>query len=78
MATFASNPRRADCPECYSRNVIVLTVTTTVVSLYCLGCEHLFAAEVFPSREDACLGQPLATQAPSPRVVSIFRSMPRP
>ena len=78
MASFEPPTRRADCPECYSRNVLALTVTTTVVSLYCLGCEHLFAAEVFPNQEDARLDQPPVTQPPSPRVVSLFRSLPGP
>ena len=46
MAVLGPHPERASCPTCGSRNVLMVAATDAVASLYCLACEHLFAAGV--------------------------------
>jgi len=46
MAVFGPHPERAYCPACDSRNVLVVAATDAIASLFCLTCEHLFAADV--------------------------------
>jgi hypothetical protein len=49
MAVVEPRAPATICPECGSRNLLVVAVAATAVSHYCLGCERLFASDVKPS-----------------------------
>jgi len=52
MTVVAANTNLSECPACGSHKVLVVAQTATVASVYCLSCEHLFAAEVAPGQQD--------------------------
>jgi hypothetical protein len=51
MTVFGPQTQLADCPECHGRNVLVVAATATAASLYCLACEHLFAASIAQAQQ---------------------------
>ena len=56
MPSFRLPSRWTDCPSCYRKNALVLALTTADASLYCLGCERLFAAKAsVSSADDICV-----------------------
>ena len=49
MPASPSRARAIECPECHSRNVLVVLATTTILALHCLACEHHFAVDAVPT-----------------------------
>ena len=62
---------RATCPVCRGRNVLVVAVTATDASVYCLSCEHLFAHEIPPGREPAAPPAPPSGRPSKRRTVGL-------
>ncbi len=61
MAVFGLHSERVTCPACDSPNVLVVATCASVASLYCLACEHLFAAAIEPVQQ---LARPSADPSP--------------
>jgi len=53
MAAYLPSPDDAECPECHSRNVLVLVAKAPKASLKCMVCGRLFAMEIRAKPENA-------------------------
>jgi hypothetical protein len=66
MAVFGSHSEHVACPACDSLKLLVVAASATVASLYCLACDHLFAAPVAPAQEDTqTVEQSVAQSSPA-------------